>query len=135
VNRSAPAGGSQVWGQQAGVGTPAEKLDTLGLVDLLHLTEEEFRQRFRGTPILRAKREGLQRNACVALGNLGDPSAVPALSRALYHDSPLVRSHAAWALGRIGTAEARVALDATLSKEHDDEVLKEIHAALDDNAG
>jgi len=135
VSRSAPAGGSQVWGQQAGVGTPAEKLDTLGLVDLLHLTEEEFRQRFRGTPILRAKREGLQRNACVALGNLGDPSAVSALSRALYHDSPLVRSHAAWALGRIGTAEARVALDATLSKEHDDEVLKEIHAALDDNAG
>ena len=135
VNRNAPAADSSVWGQDASVGTPAEKLDTLGLVDLLRLTEEEFRQRFRGTPILRAKREGLQRNACVALGNLGDPSAVPALSKALYHDSPLVRSHAAWALGQIGTVEARAALEATHSKEHDDEVLGEIHAALADKAG
>ena len=135
VNRNAPGGGSQVWGQQAGVEAPAAKLDTLGLVDLLQLTEEEFRQRFRGTPILRAKREGLQRNACVALGNLGDPSAVPALNQALYHESPLVRSHAAWALGQIGTTEARAALDATQSKENDDEVLEEIHAALADKTG
>jgi epoxyqueuosine reductase len=133
VNRSTLAGDSAIWKQEAAEGTPAAKLDTLGLVDLLRLSEEEFRQRFKGTPILRAKRVGLQRNACVALGNLGDPSAVPALSKALAHDSPLVRSHAAWALGQIGTAEARVALDDTRSKENDDEVLEEIHAALANN--
>ena len=41
------------------------------------MTDEQFRQRFAGTPIMRAKRVGMQRNACVALGNSGDPAAVP----------------------------------------------------------
>ena len=134
VNRNTPAGGSPAWGNEAGIGTPAAKLDTLGLVDLLRLTEEEFRQRFRGTPILRAKREGLQRNACVALGNLGDPSAVPALTKALYHESPLVRSHAAWALGRIAGADAQDALQSRLRKETNEAVLEEIKAALSGEA-
>jgi epoxyqueuosine reductase len=106
----------------------------LGLVNLLQLTEEEFRQRFKGTPILRAKREGLQRNACVALGNLGDPSAVPALIAALTHDSPLVRGHSAWALGQIGTYQAKEALESFGSREDDAEVMEEIQAALGDKA-
>ena len=132
VNRNAPTGQSAIWKQKAGEGTPAEKLDTLGLIGLLRMTEEEFRERFKGSPILRAKREGLQRNACVALGNLGDPAAVPALDRALAHASPLVRGHAAWALGRIGTVEAREALQAVRTQERDEAVLEEIHLALAD---
>ena len=67
-------------------------------------SEEEFRARFAGTSIMRAKRVGMQRNACVALGNLGDERSEPALSSALREAEPLVRGHAAWALGRIAGA-------------------------------
>ena len=130
VNRNSPIGDSAIWKQQPDGETSPAYPDTLDLVDLLRITEEEFRQRFKGSPILRAKREGLQRNACIALGNRGDPSAVPALNDALAHDSPLVRGHAAWALGQIGTVDAQEALNAIRSKEVDPEVLEEIHAAL-----
>ena len=104
---------------------------TLDLLKLVDLTEEEFRRRFRGTPVLRAKRVGLQRNACVALGNLGDPAAIPALSLALTTNAePLVRGHAAWALGRLGTREAEDTLKGALAAEAETGVLTEISMAL-----
>ena len=107
-----------------------DDLNTLDLVWLLEMSEEQFRARFRGTPILRAKRVGLQRNACVALGNRGDPATVPALRRAVINGESLVRAHAAWALGQIGTAEAQRALQDAEAQETDVEVLQEISAAL-----
>ena len=100
------------------------------LVGLLELTEEEFQARFRGSPVRRAKRAGLQRNACVALGNSGDPSAVPALTRALREAEPLVRGHAAWALGRLGGADAEQALREAEVGEKEADVVQEIRAAL-----
>lgn len=101
------------------------------LIPLLSLTEEQFRERFRNSPIKRAKRRGLLRNVCVALGNSGDPQAVPALIGALHDTEPLVRGHAAWALGRIGGEEARRVLKEALVGEEDEEVRKEIECALD----
>jgi len=100
------------------------------LIPLLSLTEEQFRERFRHSPIRRTKRRGLLRNVCVALGNSGDPQAVPALIGALHDHEPLVRGHAAWALGRIGGEEARQALQDALQEEEDGEVRKEIRYAL-----
>ena len=82
----------------------------------------------------RAKLSGLRRNACVALGNLGDPAAVPALASALSGDDALVRSHAAWALGRIGGAAAESALRAAQAAEADAAVAEEIALALSDAA-
>ena len=108
--------------------TESESLDLLWL---LEMTEEEFRERFRHSPIKRAKRAGLQRNACVALGNVGDTRAVPALSRAIANGEPLVRSHAAWALGRIGGDDAREALHRALAAEDDADVIAEIRLALE----
>jgi epoxyqueuosine reductase len=99
------------------------------LLDLLALDEETFRRRFRHTPIWRARRRGLLRNAAVAAGNWGHPSAVPALARALEDDEPLIRSHAAWALGRIGGKGARAALDRAQAVEAHGEVRAEIEAA------
>src|SRR5437588_8448568 len=101
------------------------------LIPLLSLTEEQFRERFRLSPIRRTKRRGLLRNVCVALGNSGDPQAVPALIGALHDHEPLVRSHAAWALGCIGGEEAKFALEESLLDEEDKEVQKEIQYALD----
>jgi epoxyqueuosine reductase len=102
------------------------------LIPLLSLTEEQFRQRFRLSPIRRTKRRGLLRNVCVALGNSGDPQAVPALIRALHDDEPLIRGHAAWALGQIGGEEAKRALKEALASEEDGEASKEIRCALNE---
>ena len=100
------------------------------LIPLLSLTEEQFRERFRHSPIKRTKRRGLLRNVCVALGNSHDQRAVPALSNALHDDEPLIRGHAAWALGTIGGECARHTLHTALEQESDDEVRKEIRYAL-----
>jgi epoxyqueuosine reductase len=71
------------------------------LLELMALSEEEFASRFSGSPIKRAKRRGFLRNVAVALGNWGSQEAVPALTRALDDPEPLIRGHAAWAMGRI----------------------------------
>jgi epoxyqueuosine reductase len=71
------------------------------LAELAAMDEAAFRERFAGTPIMRARREGLARNACVALGNVGGPGAEEALTRALADPSPLVREHAVWGLERL----------------------------------
>jgi len=60
----------------------------------------------RGSSIRRATRAGFLRNVAVALGNWVAPEAVPALVRALEDPEPLVRGHAAWALGRISSPGA-----------------------------
>ncbi len=106
--------------------------DAPALLPLLELDDEAFRERFRGSPVKRAKRVGLQRNVCVALGNIGDPVAVPALGVTLRDGEPTVRGHAAWALGRIGGSEARNALLAALYTESNDEVRKEVNLALEE---
>lgn len=71
------------------------------LLELLRLDDAGFKARFSGTPILRAKRRGLLRNVCVALGNSGDPSALPALEKAAGDAEPLIAEHAAWAIHRL----------------------------------
>ena len=71
------------------------------LLELLALDEAGFRGRFAGTPIVRARRRGLRRNVCVALGNTGDEGVLPALERATHDPEPLVSEHAQWAIGRI----------------------------------
>lgn len=105
------------------------------LLPLLRLTPEEFRQRFRHSAIGRARRQGLLRNVCVALGNLGDPRAVPALATVLATEpDPVVREHAAWALGRIGGPAARRALETAAGRETDPTVQREIALSLADLA-
>ncbi|MEW6306738.1 MAG: tRNA epoxyqueuosine(34) reductase QueG [Verrucomicrobiota bacterium] len=71
------------------------------LTELLALDPEGFKQRFRGTPMLRTKRRGVLRNACVALGNIGDAAALPALHKATSDSEPLVTEHARWAIDQI----------------------------------
>ncbi|MEY2428521.1 MAG: epoxyqueuosine reductase [Verrucomicrobiota bacterium] len=76
---------------------------TPDLLELLSLDEAGFKRRFAGTPILRAKRRGLLRNVCVALGNIGDPSALPALRKAKGDSDGLIAEHAVWAIDQIQT--------------------------------
>ncbi len=76
------------------------------LVGLFELNEEAFRARFRRTPLWRAKRRGILRNAAIVLGNQRSPSGFEALCRGLHDDEPLVRGACAWALGEYPQSRA-----------------------------
>ena len=71
------------------------------LLELIGLNEEDFRSRFRKSPLKRSKRRGILRNVCVALGNWGSLEAIPALQNATQDPEPLIQGHARWALAQI----------------------------------
>jgi epoxyqueuosine reductase len=73
----------------------------MALRDYLSLSDNEFRTLFRNSPIKRIKRRGFLRNVCVALGNIGDLSDLPALERAAAEPEPLIAEHAKWAIDQI----------------------------------
>jgi len=110
--------------------SPRQGLHAPELIPLLSLDKDEFRRRFRGSPIVRAKRRGFLRNVAVALGNSKSREAIPALIHALNDEEPLVRGHAAWALGQIGSPSAVTALRGRLQIENDAEVHSEIDDAI-----
>ena len=103
----------------------------LDLVEILHMSQEQFSIRFSRSPIKRAKLRGLQRNACVALGNSKQKEGISALINTLKNnESELVRGHSAWALGEINTTECHNALKLCLEYEEDQFVIDEINQAL-----
>jgi epoxyqueuosine reductase len=74
----------------------------LSLGETLLLDDEGYRRTFKGSPMKRAKRRGLARNAAYVLGNVGDASAEPTLERAAHDDpEPVVREAAEWSLKRL----------------------------------
>jgi epoxyqueuosine reductase len=108
-------------------------LARLDAAEILRMDESTFRQRFSGTALMRAKWEGMRRNACLVLGNLGDHSAVSVLAEALQDDDVVVRAHAAWALGRIGGPRPSRLLFAALGRERSSPVVEELESALRDS--
>jgi epoxyqueuosine reductase len=76
------------------------------LIELLQLDDAGFKARFAGSPILRTKRRGILRNVCVALGNVGDETALPALAKATQDAEPLIAEHARWAVQQIESRRA-----------------------------
>ncbi len=81
---------------------PDPRWESVAPEDLLHLDDEGFVRLREGSPIGRATRRGLARNAAIALGNAGDTDAIAALERARdEHDDAVVREAASWALDRI----------------------------------
>jgi epoxyqueuosine reductase len=80
---------------------PSNDLTTINLLQLLSLSEEQFRQRFRGTALMRTKRQGLLRNAAIVLGNQGNLSALSTLRKALSDTDPVIREAAQWAIAKI----------------------------------
>ena len=78
-----------------------EDLRAPDLVELLSLDDSQFKSRFKNSPILRTKRRGFLRNVCVALGNVGDELALPALEKASSDHELLIAEHARWAAEEI----------------------------------
>ena len=104
------------------------------LAEIIALDERRFDELYGRSAVRRTGRIGLARNAAVALGNSANPDAVPLLAAALLgHDAPLVRSHAAWSLGRLralAPGEAEAALQRG-SSDVDEDVRDEVRVALD----
>ena len=104
-------------------------------LSLLSMSQEQFSAAFKGSPMKRAKLRGLRRNAAVVLGNVGSTRDLPALLAVLSDEEPLVRGHAAWALGKIGSPAAAEPLRDRLSSEGDPWVAGQLRSALAELGG
>jgi len=110
---------------------PFQDAQKPSLLQEISLTNPEFNEKFRHRAISRVGRDGYLRNVAIALGNLGDPVATPYLKSTMRSDpAPIVRGHAAWALGQIGDPFSRSVLFESLHTENDVYVLKEIQEAI-----
>ncbi len=103
-----------------------EREGTRMLVELMQMDDEDFRARFRKSPVKRIKRRGLLRNVAIALGNSGDPAAVPVLTNSLTDQEPLIRAHSVWGLGQLLGREAAALVNKALQGETEEMVLNEI---------
>jgi epoxyqueuosine reductase len=110
----------------------ARRDDLAGLdpADVLGLDEATFRRRYSGTSLMRAKWEGMRRNACIVLGNRGSEDGLAPLALALDDPDPDLRALAAWAVGRIGGARAREVAARALARETEGRVAAELRAAI-----
>ena len=101
--------------------------------NFLRLTPQDYLTELSKSPLKRARRSGLLRNAAVAAGNAGGRASVPDLVKVLTkEEDPIPRAHAAWALGELGELKA---LQSALDSEQDSEVLAEIQLALGGTEG
>ncbi|HEY3499081.1 MAG TPA: tRNA epoxyqueuosine(34) reductase QueG [Polyangiaceae bacterium] len=129
-----PFNGSATPRARAGELEPRPELEIVDLIALLELGAAGYRKLAKRSALRRATRATLARNAAVALGNTHDPRAAAPLARALRaHTSPLVRSHAAWALGELGNAcdgAGREALEEAAGEDGDESVREEARLAL-----
>lgn len=117
--------------ERAGTGLRELPSTTLpSLISLMRMTYEEWDEWTRGSAMRRSGYSGLRRNVAVALGNWGSEEAVPPLLEALSDSEPLVRAHAAWALGEIVSAESVAALEGARAAERDTFVVAELNDAL-----
>ncbi len=101
------------------------------LVKVLNLTDEYYNKVIY--PIMYnyiRQNKYFQRNAAIALGNMGDPTCIPDLAQAMEDPEDLVRGYAAWALGKIGGSQAKQILEVSLARETSESAKKEIEAAL-----
>jgi len=94
------------WNRKAPATTLPEFQPREGLVNpalewLAEMSAEEFREKFRGSPVRRAKRSGLRRNAAIAMGNSGDRRFVPVLTKLAEDEDAVVAEHARWARDRL----------------------------------
>ena len=92
--RFAEAGGDALFAPRTGAPNPA-------LAAELSMTPQEFNQKFKDSPVQRAKRRGYLRNLAIAAGNSADPELLPALEKAQDDPEPLVREAVHWAIQRI----------------------------------
>ncbi|GGJ14194.1 epoxyqueuosine reductase [Paenibacillus hunanensis] len=124
-----PKNKGKSWNHQEELKPDPEKAKPL-LLPILELSNKEFKQEFGSTSAAWRGKNPIQRNAIIALGNFKDKSAVPKLREMLIKDvRPVIRGTIAWALSRIGGAEALEAVQAGLAREQEHEVIERLLTA------
>ncbi|MDW7673711.1 MAG: tRNA epoxyqueuosine(34) reductase QueG [Bacillota bacterium] len=118
--------------QDSHSGRGAAELNEHNLIEMLTMNNKEFAKSFGVTAAGWRGKTVLQRNAIIALGNWGSKEAIPSLVKALGDQRPVIRAHAAWALGKIGGIEVEIILKGAQEQEENLEVLKEITMAIID---
>jgi epoxyqueuosine reductase len=120
------------WNDKPGRSAEAEAnaMVQLELGALFDLTEDQFRARFRKTPLWRTRRRGILRNAAIVIGNAKQLRDVSALIKGLGDSEPIVRGASAWALGQINAETAKEILRQRLQIETDETVIEEINQAI-----
>lgn len=117
-----------------GIFQPREEENPADLLAIIAMDDDAFRQQFRGTPLWRAKRRGIVRNACVVLGNQKESRALPQLMKLASDNEPIVRAAAIWAIGEMAAkaegTQASEMLQRQLAREDDAEVRDELQFAL-----
>jgi epoxyqueuosine reductase len=108
-----------------------DDLHGLDPTEIVVMDERAFRARYSGTSLMRAKWEGMRRNACIVLGNRARAADMQVLSGVLDDDDPVVAGHAAWAVAAIGGTRARRLLEQSAGRESRPQVLAEIREGLD----
>jgi epoxyqueuosine reductase len=127
-----PVNKGKNWTHQPDLQPDPEKVKPL-LKPLLSMTNRQFREHYGDMAASWRGKKPIQRNAIIALGNFRDKSAVPLLAEMLNDDErPEIRGTAAWALGRIGGAEALAALEEAGRKEAHPEVAERIRSAAEE---
>jgi epoxyqueuosine reductase len=110
---------------------PVRILENPNLLIESEMDQPAFKKRYQHTPLMRAKYRGYKRNICIALGNSRSEKAVKPLTRLLLTESePLIRAHAAWALGNFDRKLSQNPLEKASQAEKDPEVIQEILGAL-----
>lgn len=127
------------WNRKSSLSTeqafePLPGHDPIDLRALFWLTEDEFRARFRKTPLWRPRRRGILRNAAIAMGNRPDAGNLDALQRGIKDEESLVREATAWAIGRHHFARSVEILDQQMATEDDERVCQGIRSAMTDLA-
>ena len=128
-NRKAPLSQHEVF-------QPLADQHPLSLIELFDLDDDQFRARFRKSPLWRPKRRGILRNAAIALGNRPAAANLPALAKGLNDTEPLIRGAAAWAMGKHAGVDANATSEMLKQRrdvETDEIVLAEIGGALTSN--
>ena len=110
---------------------PLEEHNPIELRSLFDLDDDQFRARFRKTPLWRPKRRGILRNAAIALGNFPSSDNVASLCKGLNDGESLIRGASAWALGQHQDSAVRPSLQARLELETDEQVRGEIRSSLE----
>ncbi len=122
------------WNHKATTGddtfSPVPHMNPVQLHRLFQLDDDAFRRQFRRTPLWRARRRGLLRNAAIVLGNQGHPTSRAALALGLHDHEPIVRGASAWALGQLAGPETTHILRTRCDSEPDPDVRAEIQRAL-----
>lgn len=111
--------------------TPRPDLIEFSILETLSLSDDQFRNRYRKTPLWRSKRRGILRNAILVAANQGLQESCSALEKLTSDPEPLLRASAAWAIIQLKPAGWHDKITNMLTSEDSHEIRQQVQEFLD----